>query len=183
MSERGAIFQALADGLDLAQVQGRFQLSHEKLLDLFQEVADNYRDLEAGVWSLYCDGASRGNPGEAGAGAVLIDAFGDIRVQYGEYLGQATNNVAEYQALLLGLTMAQNLGVKKIKVFADSELLVRQINGQYRVKAAHLQPLWQEARQALQAFETHSIAHVPRELNHLADRLANGAIDRKTKAR
>jgi ribonuclease HI len=183
MSRRAAIFRSLAEGLDLVQVREKFDLTPEALQELFQEVADHCRDLEEGVWSLYCDGASRGNPGEAGAGVVLIDAFDDIRVQHGEYLGQATNNVAEYQALLLGLQMARNLGVKKIQVFADSELLVRQLNGQYRVKAAHLLPLWEKARQALREFATHAVSHVPRELNYLADRQANGAIDRKTKAR
>jgi ribonuclease HI len=183
LSKRAAIFQALAEGLDLQHVREQFKLTKDELQELFQEVADYFRDLEEGVWSLYCDGASRGNPGQAGAGVLLVDAFGDIRVQYGEYLGQATNNVAEYQALLLGLKMARNLGVKKIQVFADSELLVRQLNGQYRVKAAHLLPLWEEATKALQAFETHEISHVPRELNYLADRLANQAIDQKTRTR
>jgi len=183
MSKRAAIFQALAEGLDLESVRERFELTPDELQELFQEVADHFRDLEEGVWSLYCDGASRGNPGQAGAGVLLVDSFGDIRVQYGEYLGRTTNNVAEYQALILGLKMARNLGVRKIQVFADSELLVRQLNGQYRVKAPHLLPLWEEARKALQGFETHAISHVPRELNYLADRLANGAIDQKTRAR
>jgi ribonuclease HI len=183
LSRRAAIFQALAQGLDLQGVQEQFQITPDELQELFQEVADHWHELEEGVWSLYCDGASRGNPGQAGAGVLLVDALGDIRVQYGEYLGQTTNNVAEYQALLLGLKMARNLGVRKIQVFADSELLVRQLNGQYRVKAAHLLPLWQEAGQALQGFETYTISHVPRELNYLADRLANGAIDQKTRTR
>jgi ribonuclease HI len=183
LSRRAAIFQALAEGVDLQRLREQFKLTSDELQELFQEVADHFRDLEEGVWSLYCDGASRGNPGQAGAGVLLVDAFGDIRVQYGEYLGQTTNNVAEYQALLLGLKMARNLGIKKIQVFADSELLVRQLNGQYRVKATHLLPLWEQARQALQEFVTYNVSHVPRELNYLADRLANGAIDQKLRAR
>jgi ribonuclease HI len=183
MSTAAAIFQALAAGHDLQAVQEQFQLTPQQLQELFQEVADHYRGLEEGVWSLYCDGASRGNPGQAAAGVVLVDALGDIRVQYGEYLGQATNNVAEYQALILGLKMARNLGVKKIQVFTDSELMVRQLKGQYRVKAAHLLPLYEAAQQAFKAFDTHAISHVPREMNQLADRLANAAIDQKTRAR
>ncbi|MFZ5448092.1 MAG: ribonuclease HI family protein [Thermodesulfobacteriota bacterium] len=183
MSTPAAIFQALAKGHDLKEVRERFQLTPEQLQELFQEVADHFRDLEEGVWSLYCDGASRGNPGQAGAGVVLIDALGDIRVQHGEYLGQATNNVAEYQALILGLKMARNLGVKKLQAFADSELLVRQLKGVYRVKAPHLQPLYEAAQQALKEFETFEISHVPRNLNHLADRLANAAIDQKMRTR
>jgi len=183
MSTNSAIFQALAAGSDLEEVRKQFQLTPEQLQDLFQEVADHFRDLEDGVWSLYCDGASRGNPGQAGAGAVLMDASGVIQGRYGEYLGQVTNNVAEYQALLLGLKMARNLGVKKIQVFADSELLVRQLKGLYRVKAAHLLPLYDAAQRASKEFATFDISHVPREMNHLADRLANAAIDQRTRPR
>jgi len=180
---RTAIFQALAEGLDLLQVQEQFQLSRDQLQELFREVSDHYRGLAAGFWSLYCDGASRGNPGQAGAGALLIDPSGETKVQQGKYLGQTTNNVAEYQALLLGLDLALDRGIKKIQVFADSELLVRQLNGQYRVKASHLLPLWQAARQALAKFETYKISHVPRDLNQTADRLANEAIDQKAPVR
>jgi ribonuclease HI len=178
-----AVFQALAAGRDLKEVAEEFQLTQEQLQELFQEVAKHFRELEEGIWSLYCDGASRGNPGAAGAGAVLIDGCGDIRGQYGEYLGQATNNVAEYQALLLGLKKARELGVQRIQIFADSQLLVRQLNGQYRVKAPHLLPLYKAAHQALKDFEIHAITHVPRELNHLADRLANAAIDQRPRTR
>jgi len=178
-TSKAAVFEALAQGPDLDRVRERFRLSREELQDLFKEVAQYYQHLEQGTWSLYCDGASRGNPGPAGAGAMLVDPSGEIRAQAGEYLGQTTNNVAEYRALLLGLKMAQNLGVKKLQVFADSELLVRQLNGSYRVKAPHLLPLWQEAKKELQKFKAHAITHVPREENAPADGLANQAIDRK----
>ena len=179
-TSKAAVFAALAQGPDLDRVRERFHLSREELQDLFKEVADRYRDLEQGTWTLYCDGASRGNPGPAGAGALLLDPLGQIRVQSGEYLGQTTNNVAEYRALLLGLKLAQDLGVRKLQVFADSELLVRQLNGSYRVKAPHLLPLWQAAQRELQKFEAHAISHVPREENSPADGLANRAIDRKS---
>ena len=124
----------------------RFGLSPDELLELFQEAADYYGDREAGFWRLSCDGASRGNPGPAGAGAVLIDPLGEVAAQLARYLGETTNNVAEYQALILGLQEAVRLGVKKLQVFADSELLVRQLNGQYRVKSPHLLPLWRLAQ-------------------------------------
>jgi ribonuclease HI len=142
-------------------------------------MAEARGDLEQGTWTLYCDGASRGNPGPAGAGAVLADPRGEIRVRASQYLGVATNNVAEYRALLLGLQEARKLGVRKIRVFADSELLVRQLHGSYRVKAPHLLPLWQEASRELQKFEAHAVSHVPRQENSQADGLANLAIDRK----
>jgi ribonuclease HI len=189
----GAIFQALAEGLDLPQVRERLGLTPGELQGLFRDLADQLGEPEGcapqvhpratEVWSLYCDGASRGNPGQAGAGVLLKDAAGDIRLQAGKYLGRVTNNVAEYQALLLGLQKARELGVKKIQVFADSELMVRQLKGQYRVKAPHLLPLYEAAQQALKEFETFAISHVPRELNSLADRLANQAIDQKDQMR
>jgi ribonuclease HI len=179
LTSRAAVFAALAQGQDLDRIREGFQLSPEELQDLFQEVAEHYQDLEQGTWTLYCDGASRGNPGPAGAGALLMDPQGEIRARLSQYLGSTTNNVAEYQALLLGLREAHRLGVRKIKVFADSELLVRQLNGSYRVKAPHLLPLWQEAQKGLQSFETQAISHVPREENSQADGLANRAIDQQ----
>jgi len=178
-----AVFRALAEGVDLPQVRQQFGLTPEQLQNIFEEVADHYYNLEEGVWTIYCDGASRGNPGPAGAGVVILDPFGQASVQNLEYLGQATNNVAEYRALLLGLQMARNLGIKRIRVNSDSELLVRQLNGSYRVKKPHLLPLWQEAQRELQHFMAHEVNHVPRELNREADRLANQAIDQRTPAR
>lgn len=161
----------------------RFGLSAEALQDLFREAAEHYADLEEGVWSFYCDGASRGNPGLAGAGVVLMDPNGAVREQLREFLGQVTNNVAEYRGLLLGLKKARELGIKKIRVFSDSELLVRQINGSYRVKQPHLLVLWQEAHRELQQFTSFEVTHVPRELNREADRLSNEAIDQRPPAR
>jgi ribonuclease HI len=178
-TSRAAVFAALAREMDLDRVRERFRLSLEELRDLFKEAADRYRDLEEGTWSLYCDGASRGNPGPAGAGALLLNPQGESQAEAGEYLGETTNNVAEYRALLLGLKLARDLGVKRLQVFADSELLVRQLNGSYRVKAAHLLPLWQTAQKELTRFKTYAVSHVPREENSRADRLANRAIDRR----
>ena len=112
---------------------------------MFQEAADLYRDRGEEFWLLRCDGASRGNPGPAGAGMVLFDPQGRLQARKGRYLGETTNNVAEYQALLLGLEEAQRLGVKKLRVLADSELMVKQLTGRYRVKSPHLIPLWRAA--------------------------------------
>jgi ribonuclease HI len=178
-ASRADIFRALAEGLDLAQVRERFGLSQEVLLEIFQEVADYYGKRETGFWRLFCDGASRGNPGPAGAGAVLSNPLGEIAAQLACYLGETTNNVAEYQALLLGLREAVRLGAKKLQIFADSELLVRQLSGQYRVKAPHLLPLWRLAKTELQNFEAYTVSHVPRAENSLADDLANQGIDQR----
>jgi ribonuclease HI len=176
---RFAVFQALAAGQDLVQVQQQFDLSAAELQKIFQEAAENYRELEQGTWTLFTDGASRGNPGQAGAGIVLIDPAGEIRLQYGDYLGIATNNEAEYRALILGLQKARELGLGKVEIRCDSELMVRQLNGSYRVKQPPLLRLWQEAQAALQRFAAHRIQHVPREMNSQADRMANRAIDRQ----
>jgi ribonuclease HI len=127
--------------------------------------------------TLRCDGASRGNPGPAGAGA-LIEAEGTSdRIEISEFLGETTNNVAEYSALLLGLRKAEALSPSSLTVYSDSELLVRQIRGEYRVKSPLLRPLYQEACRRLRRFPAARILHVGREENGEADRLANRAID------
>lgn len=126
---------------------------------------------------LFTDGAARGNPGPAGAGAVLCDAKGGVREELCEYLGETTNNIAEYRALLLGLKKAVALGSTEIEILADSELMVRQLNGEYRVKNEGLRPLFQEAVRLLKRFKKYSIKHIDREQNYEADRLANRAID------
>jgi ribonuclease HI len=130
-----------------------------------------------GAWLLMVDGAARGNPGEAGCGAVICDETGKVLEELCRYLGHATNNVAEYQALLMGLEGVVRLGGKKLRVQSDSELMVRQINGLYRVKDEKLKELYQRALGWLRRLEAYRIIHVPREHNSLADRLANKAID------
>ena len=115
----------------------RFGLSAEALQDLFRAAADHYADLEEGVWSLYCDGASRGNPGLAGAGVVLIDPSGEVREEQREFLGQVTNNVAEYRGLLLGLKRARDLGVKRAR-WGENGLSRRRIVRRWRRWIAEL---------------------------------------------
>ncbi|MDY7228516.1 ribonuclease HI family protein [Hyalangium rubrum] len=128
---------------------------------------------------VYSDGAARGNPGPSGAGAVLIEPGGKVVAQLGKYLGHQTNNYAEYSALLLGLKHAKALGAKEVEVFADSELLIRQLGGRYQVKSATLRPLYEEAVKLLNEFSRVKLVHVPREMNAAADEMSNRAIDEK----
>ncbi len=121
------------------------------------------------------DGGARGNPGEAGCGVVL-DLPGR-REEHTLYLGIATNNVAEYAALLAALERAQALGIESLDVRSDSQLLVEQMNGRYKVKAAHLKPLWTRARILAAGFRRVGIVHVARDANRAADALANRAMD------
>jgi ribonuclease HI len=128
---------------------------------------------------LFCDGGARGNPGPAGAGAVLLDMQQQVLAEGNKYLGEATNNVAEYQGLLIGLDLAQKHKIDTLKIRLDSELIVRQITGQYKVKNPGLRPLWEKVQHALQAFARWEIAHVPRAENAHADKLVNLAIDQR----
>ena len=126
---------------------------------------------------LYCDGASRGNPGPAGAGAVLLDEQGAEVASLTKYLGRKPNNHAEYEGLLLGLEKAVALGARRISIRSDSQLMIRQLTGEYRVRAEHLRPLHARAIDLLSRFEHWDATHVPREQNGRADALANEAID------
>ncbi|MFQ5330449.1 MAG: ribonuclease HI family protein [Thermodesulfobacteriota bacterium] len=132
----------------------------------------------ADVLHLYTDGASRGNPGQAGAGVVIINGAGDVVKRLGKYLGVTTNNVAEYEALILGLESASEMGGRKIAIFADSELMVKQVKGEYRVKNSGLLPLYRKVSALLKHFEKYKITHVVRSKNSAADELANIAIDK-----
>ncbi len=128
---------------------------------------------------LHVDGASRGNPGEAGFGVHVTTAEGaTVAALYG-YLGRATNNVAEYQGLLHGLRFALARGAREVLVHSDSELLVRQLEGRYRVKNPGLLPLFREAGALLARFARARVSHVPRERNREADALANRAVDER----
>ncbi len=126
---------------------------------------------------LQCDGASRGNPGPAAAGYVISDSDGQEIYSEGVALGRLTNNQAEYQALLLGLAAVRRLGFQELEIALDSELIVRQLAGRYKVKNAGLKPLYEDARLLLAAFKHWSVRHVPRAENTVADALANEALD------
>ena len=125
---------------------------------------------------VYIDGASRGNPGPAGIGAVFFDAQGRPFVELSEYLGETTNNVAEYLALLYALQEAQALGLKRLAVKTDSELLAKQLAGAYKVRDGTLRLFHDFARRAIKKFEGVSVEHVHRERNTHADRLASRAV-------
>ncbi|MGE6760755.1 ribonuclease HI family protein [Corallococcus interemptor] len=128
---------------------------------------------------VYSDGAARGNPGPAGAGAVLTNTEGAVVARLGKFLGHQTNNYAEYMGLLIGLQHAKSLGAREVEVFADSELLIRQLGGRYQVKSATLKPLFQEAQKLLATFGKVKLAHVPRAQNAEADEMSNRAIDER----
>jgi len=123
------------------------------------------------------DGGARGNPGPAAIGAIVRDGAGAVLAERGERIGRATNNVAEYRALLLGIELAAELGASELELVGDSELIVRQVEGRYKVKDATMKELHGQVKAALAPFERWSIRHVRREHNADADRLVNTALD------
>jgi ribonuclease HI len=131
--------------------------------------------------TLFADGGSRGNPGPAASGAVLLDATGELVEEVAAYLGTATNNVAEWTALVLGLEAASKRGIRRLAVRLDSELVVKQLRGEYRVKKPELQPLHRRALALLRHFEHVDVRHVPRKENALADDLVNRVLDLQAK--
>lgn len=123
------------------------------------------------------DGGARGNPGPAAIGVVVSDADGNVLDELGEPIGPATNNVAEYRALLRGIEWARGLGADELEIVGDSELVARQVTGAYKVKHPSMKPLYDEAVAALRAFERWCIRTVPRAENARADALVNHALD------
>ena len=126
---------------------------------------------------VHVDGGSRGNPGPAAAGAVISTPDGEVVDRLGEAIGIATNNVAEYRGLLLGVRRAAELGASEVEVVNDSELVAKQVNGQYKVKHADMKPLHAESLQALGAFARWTVRSVPRAQNADADALVNQTLD------
>lgn len=133
--------------------------------------------------TLYADGGARGNPGPAAGGAVLIAEDGTVLAERAQYLGTATNNVAEYTGLILGLEEAERLGVTRLEVRMDSLLVVQQMRGLWKIKHPGLQPLALRAGALLARFPDRTVEHVPREQNGLADALVNQALDEAARAR
>ena len=126
---------------------------------------------------VHVDGGARGNPGPAAVGAVAIEPGGGVLAERKAHIGEATNNVAEYRAVLLGLELARELGAASVEVVNDSELVARQIEGRYKVKSAGLKPLYLETMKALRGFGDWSVRSVRRESNERADQLVNEALD------
>jgi ribonuclease HI len=127
--------------------------------------------------TIYVDGASRGNPGPAAVGAVIKEEQGATILKVSSSIGRATNNQAEYSALIVALQEARKLGADQVYINTDSQLMSEQINGNYKVRNAHIRPLFEKAMQLLTAFQYYSIDHIPRYLNSEADALANEALN------
>lgn len=132
-----------------------------------------------GAWyTAHCDGGSRGNPGPSGYGAVIEDPQGQTAARLSEFLGIQTNNYAEYQGLLAVLDWAAKNGAKQLRVVSDSELMVKQMQGKYKVASPVLRPLWEEAKRRVRSLDRFEMRHTLRGGNKEADRLANEAMDR-----
>lgn len=129
---------------------------------------------------IYSDGGARGNPGPAAAAGVILAADGEIVEELTDYLGETTNNVAEYEALIMVLSKALELGCREAQVNLDSELVVRQLNGEYRVKDDKMIPLHAKAKALLRRFASVSVKHIRRDLNKRADELVNAVLDART---
>lgn len=165
----------------LGMAESEVTAALEQLADRLESSAPGRSGQTSGAHRLrvYSDGAARGNPGPSGAGAVLVEPSGQVVDRIGKYLGIQTNNYAEYMGLLIGLRRARELGVSEVEVFADSELMIRQLGGRYQVKSPSLRPLYEEARQLLNDFTRVKLVHVPREMNAAADEMSNRAIDER----
>ena len=132
---------------------------------------------------IYVDGASHGNPGPAGIGILILDESGSIVGEISEYVGEKTNNEAEYLALIRALREALKFSPRETQIFSDSELIVKQLRGEYRVRGEHLKPLHSEVLKLLSKLKNIEIKYVEREENRVADRLANQAIEKRIKPR
>ena len=150
--------------------------SSPKGKSLFAEAAPEPKPAAA-AHRANIDGGSRGNPGPAAYGVVIRDARGEVTAKLKKYIGRSTNNVAEYYGLIAAMDYAQSHGIRALRIESDSELLVKQMRGQYKVKSADLQPLYERAKKMSQGFESFRIDHVYREQNREADALANEALD------
>ena len=144
------------------------------------QTKDSAKDSKDWI-SAHCDGGARGNPGPAGFGALIQDATGNVLAELSEFLGIRTNNYAEYSGLLASLQYALDHHHPRLRVVSDSELMVKQIQGKYKVNSPDLKPLWQEAKNRIAQLEAFEISHALRHKNKDADRLANEAMDRGMK--
>ena len=189
------VLELLGERLPDDLVRAEFpELSRNELRHLLNVLAEHVRSCQEwaacvdigherlqprkGAAALYCDGASRGNPGPSGTGVLLLSPNDRKVVELSRFIDDATNNEAEYQALISGLQAAEEFGFQHLQIFLDSELVVKQVRGEYRVKNPRLQKLFREVMSRLQRFDDYDIVQVGREHNKQADRLANEAIDR-----
>jgi len=168
--------ETLKHTLDLKKTMHELGLTEDAVRAMIDAIEESLFKDVSGL-RIYVDGASRGNPGISGAGALIKDARGKTIKKLRKRLGVATNNVAEYSAFVMALREAKDMGARSVHVFADSELLVKQIKGAYKVKSDNLKALYFEAIGLIDLFDEFSISHIDREKNSEADRLANEAID------
>lgn len=191
-SREAALLRCIAEKEALKSTQKKLGMTRAELKELLTQLADQVDTPAAyegdarqrpGATAqrlrVYSDGAARGNPGLAGAGAVLVQPSGQVVDRIGKFLGVQTNNFAEYTGLLIGLRRARELGVKEVEVFADSELMIRQLGGRYQVKSPSLRPLYEEALKLMNDFTRVKLVHVPRAMNAAADEMSNRAIDER----
>ena len=176
------VLRKIANDHHLSQVAEDEGCSRADLKEALVALADKI-EQETGVdiVTLAVDGAARGNPGPAGAGAALLDSQGRSLAEKTRYLGKATNNEAEYQALVMGLTLALERDHPRILIQTDSELMAKQITGEYKIKEPRLKKYFTQAHALLEKFQKWEIKSVPRAENRLADRLSNIAIDKVAK--
>lgn len=182
---RGEILKYLAETLSFAKTRQGFPfLTDSDFREILLEASSVVDTSPAGHklatsnrLTFYIDGASRGNPGKAAVGVVIINDKGHVIGEKGKYIGETTNNAAEYQALLEALAEAKTHGGRNIRIYSDSELLVRQINGIYKVRDGKLLTLYNEAKRLISGFDHFKIDHITRDKNSRADALANEALD------
>ncbi len=184
--KRAEVLESLARSLDVARVLKEFpELKRVDLRRLLKEAAsvmeerEKKSSTEFSTLRLYTDGASRGNPGPAGIGVVIQDEADRTIEEIRRYLGVTTNNVAEYTALIDGLEAVRKYGPGRVEVYSDSELVIKQMRGEYHVRNTHLIRLHQRAKALARAFEKVAFHAIPREMNQMADALANEAIDQE----
>lgn len=176
------LLELIFRGIDLDTLRANDpSITQERLESLLAKLRSKLKPPR-GKLSVYTDGASRGNPGRAGIGVVICDKGHKVLEEVGEYIGETTNNVAEYKALITGLKKALDYRAGEVEVLSDSELLVKQVKGEYRVKAQTILPLYMEVKKLLERLPKWAIRHIPREENTRADALANLAIDRHKSA-
>ena len=182
------VLKHLAETLSFARTLERFpSLTCDKLKSLLLEASSQFKEAPSKTHTktdnltFYIDGASRGNPGKAAIGVVVMNGSGHVIDGLKRYIGETTNNMAEYQALIEALTEGKRLGGKSVQVFSDSELMVRQINGVYKVKDGKLLDLYKEAKSLISGFTDFKIDHITRDKNSEADSLANEALDNHLK--
>jgi ribonuclease HI len=176
------VLRKIANDHHLEQLAQEENCSRADLKEALVALADKIeQETGTDIVTLAVDGAARGNPGPAGAGAALLDSQGRSLAEKTQYLGKATNNEAEYQALVMGLGLALERDHLRITIQTDSELMAKQITGEYKIKEPRLKKYFTQAHGLLEKFQKWDIKSVPRAENRLADRLSNIAIDKVAK--